>query len=90
MLQADEIELPAHMQGGFALVAEALNRYPIPQAIQVLLDGLRRRGVHLRALAEPVGPRPVQATPDGGLRIPQLPAHPGLGEGRAPASVASG
>ena len=33
MPQADEIELPAPMQGGFALVAEALNRYPIPEAM---------------------------------------------------------
>ena len=33
MPQADEIELPAHMRQGFALVAEALKRYPIPQAM---------------------------------------------------------
>lgn len=33
MPQADEIELPAHMQGGFALLAEALNRFPIPEAM---------------------------------------------------------
>lgn len=33
MPQAHEIELPAKMQGGFALLAEALNRYPIPEAM---------------------------------------------------------
>ena len=33
MPQADEIELPAHMRQGFALAAEALKRYPIPQAM---------------------------------------------------------